>query len=161
MVTHDFGEALFLAQQIAVINQGRLQQTGNADHIFRHPATPFVARFVGMHNIFSAEFQGLESRLGLHTLRLASPPASTAGHVAFRPEDVKLNTGDKTNQQQNSVPGVVTSVMHQGIFSHVHIQSKDLQLRALAPTSQIVQMNLSPGKPVQCVIAPRSLHVMF
>lgn len=160
MVTHDFGEARFLTQQIAVINQGRLQQTGSADDIFRHPATPFVARFVGMHNIFSAEFKGLDSRLGAHTLRLASPPAPGAGHVAFRPEDVELNTGDKTNGKQNSLPGVVASVMHQGIFSDVHVQSKDLQLRALAPTTQVVQMDLAPGKPVQCVIAPQSLHVM-
>ncbi len=49
MVTHDFAEARYLAQHIAVINNGRLEQTGTVDAVFLKPATAFTARFVGMH----------------------------------------------------------------------------------------------------------------
>jgi len=165
MVTHDFGEARYLAQRISIIDQGRLQQTGNADDIFHRPETPFVARFVGMHNIYPATFDGPVARLEKDTLWLASPAASGTGHVAFRPEDVKLKVatheaGTHGNGKENSLPAVVASVVHQGVFSDVRLRSKTRQLRAIAPTSQVVQMNLSPGMPVCCAIAPRSLHVM-
>jgi molybdate/tungstate transport system ATP-binding protein len=52
MVTHDFAEARYLGQRIAVINQGRIEQIGSAEEIFRRPATPFTVRFVSMHNPF-------------------------------------------------------------------------------------------------------------
>ncbi|MEJ2723858.1 MAG: ABC transporter ATP-binding protein [Deltaproteobacteria bacterium] len=58
MVTHDFGEALFLADRAAVISQGRIEQVGKTDEVFQRPATPFVAEFVGMKNVFEAVFQG-------------------------------------------------------------------------------------------------------
>jgi len=165
MVTHDFGEARFLGQRIAVIHQGSLQQTGSADEIFRRPATPFVARFVGMHNIYPATFVGPMARLGANTLRLASPMSSGSGHVAFRPEDVALLTGamnsdNRDDEEVNTLSGSVTSVQHQGVFSDLRLQSQDLKIRAIVPTSQVVQMKLSPGKPVQYQIAPRNLHVM-
>jgi molybdate/tungstate transport system ATP-binding protein len=50
MVTHDFAEARYLGQRIAVINQGRIEQIGSPEEIFRRPTTPFTARFVSMHN---------------------------------------------------------------------------------------------------------------
>jgi molybdate/tungstate transport system ATP-binding protein len=165
MVTHDFGEARFIGQQIAVIHQGRLQQTGTADEIFRRPATPFVARFVGMHNIYAAEFVGPMARLGANALRLASPVSYESGHVAFRPEDVALLNGalksdHRDDGQENTLSGSVIAVQHQGVFSDLRLQARDLKIRAIVPTSQVVQMNLSPGKPIQYRIAPQNLHVM-
>jgi len=165
MVTHDFGEARFLGQRVAIIHQGSLQQTGTADEIFRHPATPFVARFVGMHNIYAATFVGPMAHLGSNTVRLASPVDSGSGHVAFRPEDVALRnssmrSSNTENDKDNTLLGSVIAVQHQGVFSDVRIQSEDLLIRAITPTSQVVQMNLTPGKPVHCRIAPQNLHVM-
>jgi len=165
MVTHDFGEARFLGQQITVIHQGRLQQTGTADEIFRRPTAPFVARFVGMHNIYAAEFVGPMARLGANTLRLESPVSPGSGHVAFRPEDVALFNGSmnsdyREDEEGNTLSGSVIALQHQGVFSDVRIQSEDLQIRAITPTSRVVQMNLSPGEPIQCRITPQNLHVM-
>ncbi|MCS6066762.1 hypothetical protein LNO81_01080 [Klebsiella variicola subsp. variicola] len=50
IVTHDQQEALVMADRIAVLNQGRIEQTGTPEQIYQHPATPFVADFMGADN---------------------------------------------------------------------------------------------------------------
>lgn len=160
MVTHDFGEARYLAQKIAVINHGRLEQTGDSEEIFHCPATPFVARFVGMHNLYEAVFNGSNTLVGCQALTLATPVNKKSGHLAFRPEDVKLHANARTGGVLNPLSGVIESILHQGIFSDIRIRSEMLRFRVLAPTSQVVQMNLSPGKHVLCSIDPESIHVM-
>lgn len=47
IVTHDQQEALVMADRIAVLNQGRIEQTGTPEEIYQRPATPFVADFMG------------------------------------------------------------------------------------------------------------------
>lgn len=51
MVTHDFAEARHLGHAMAVIRNGRIEQTGPVPTLFHHPATPFVARFLGVGGI--------------------------------------------------------------------------------------------------------------
>ena len=54
-VTHDQGEALSMSNRIAVFNKGRVEQVGTPREIYDHPATAFVAGFVGTSNVLSAE----------------------------------------------------------------------------------------------------------
>lgn len=51
MVTHDFTDAHSRARRVAVLHDGKIEQTGTVDDVFRWPATPFVADFVGMKNV--------------------------------------------------------------------------------------------------------------
>ena len=53
-VTHDQEEALFVGDTIAVMNQGRVEQMGSPEEIFHHPATRFVAQFIGMVDFLPA-----------------------------------------------------------------------------------------------------------
>jgi len=50
-VTHDVEEALEVADQIVVMNEGRIEQVGTPDHVYDHPGTPFVYRFLGSANV--------------------------------------------------------------------------------------------------------------
>jgi molybdate/tungstate transport system ATP-binding protein len=160
MVTHDFSEARYLAQKIAIINQGCLQQTGDIEDIFQRPTTPFVARFVGMHNLFEARFNGREAKVSAHTLILPATSEKKKGHLAFRPEDVVVQSIFSEGDANNHLRGVVESILHQGAFSEIRIQSKRLHFRALTPTSQVIQMGLSPGESVICSISPDALHTI-
>jgi ABC-type Fe3+/spermidine/putrescine transport system ATPase subunit len=54
-VTHDQAEAFAIADKLVVMNNGRIEQTGPPLAVYRQPATPFVARFLGMENIFEAK----------------------------------------------------------------------------------------------------------
>ncbi len=56
-VTHDFEEAVALGDRIAVVNEGRVVQVGSPEEIFRRPGSEFVARFVGVRNIFRGEIR--------------------------------------------------------------------------------------------------------
>jgi sulfate transport system ATP-binding protein len=51
LVTHDQEEALEVADRIVVMNQGRIEQQGAPDHVYDHPATPFVLQFLGDVNV--------------------------------------------------------------------------------------------------------------
>jgi len=59
LVTHDQEEAMEVADTVAVMNQGRIEQVGSPREIYDHPATAFVARFVGQMNQLQLEAEGL------------------------------------------------------------------------------------------------------
>jgi ABC-type sugar transport system ATPase subunit len=85
-VTHDQTEALVLADRIAVLRDGRIEQLGTPDEIWRTPATLFVARFVGSPamNVLPGDGPVLPD---------GAPSPIEAGHqVGFRPEAVRLGT---------------------------------------------------------------------
>ncbi|GAB5463938.1 ABC transporter ATP-binding protein [Hoeflea alexandrii] len=77
-VTHDQGEALSMADRIAVFNEGRIMQTGTPEEIYRRPRTRFVADFVGSSNVLSPQ---LTERL-----------AGVAEWSSLRPEDIRLGS---------------------------------------------------------------------
>jgi spermidine/putrescine transport system ATP-binding protein len=58
-ITHDQGEALTMSDRVAVMNKGRVEQVGSGDAIYNHPATPFVATFVGEQNAFSGKVRSV------------------------------------------------------------------------------------------------------
>ena len=77
-VTHDQGEALSMADRIAVFNEGRIMQTGTPEEIYRRPKTRFVADFVGSSNVLSPQ--------------LTEKLAGVAEWSSLRPEDIRLVT---------------------------------------------------------------------
>jgi iron(III) transport system ATP-binding protein len=90
MVTHDQEEALSVADRIVVMNQGAIEQVGTPLEVYREPATPFVADFVGRINVLPALAEaGGSVRLGERSFACAHGLApGTAVKVYLRPEDV-------------------------------------------------------------------------
>jgi len=70
MVTHDFADMLFLGQRTAILNRGKIEQVGSVSDVFERPATPFVADFLGMKNVFPATFEGTRAIVDGLELRL-------------------------------------------------------------------------------------------
>jgi spermidine/putrescine ABC transporter ATP-binding subunit len=96
-VTHDQREALALSDRIVVLDQGRIEQVGTSDEIYRAPATPFVARFVGDANVMPVEVTSVEAGraavvLSGETLSVGSPAGVSPGPawLVLRPEVVRL-----------------------------------------------------------------------
>jgi iron(III) transport system ATP-binding protein len=95
MVTHDQEEALSMADQIAVIDRGRIMQVGSPEEIYERPANPFVADFIGTMNFI--EHITPEDRHFYRIVRArggknAGGPKSDAGSViAVRPEHIRLS----------------------------------------------------------------------
>jgi len=90
-VTHDQEEALSLADRIAVMHKGQVEQVDKASNIYASPRTLFVADFIGAMNLLPAICQAGLLQLGAH--HLAAPPSLSAGSsvtIAIRPEDLAL-----------------------------------------------------------------------
>ena len=91
-VTHDQGEALALANRIAVMDGGRLVQVGSAEEIYFRPRTRFVALFIGEANVFDAERANGTVTLhdGERELRFAAPGPDGPVAIMVRPESAHL-----------------------------------------------------------------------
>jgi sulfate transport system ATP-binding protein len=92
-VTHDQDEAMDLASRVIVLNKGKVEQIGTPEEIYDHPATEFVASFVGSSSVLHGEVK--DGRAALGSLALGAPPGAGdgAGLRAFvRPHDVDLST---------------------------------------------------------------------
>ena len=80
-VTHDQEEAMSMADRIAVMNDGRLEQLGTPDEIYRRPASRFVADFIGDSNFFDVTVDG---RRRAASRRHAASPVPAAGRAVPR-----------------------------------------------------------------------------
>lgn len=110
-VTHDQEEAMELADEIVVINKGRVEQVGSPAEIYDHPATPFVMGFVGPVNV-------LPSTANIfHRQSLESPDSQ----VFLRPHDILIETQPK----ENTTPAKVDRVVHLGWEIEVELSLKD------------------------------------
>jgi putative spermidine/putrescine transport system ATP-binding protein len=102
-VTHDQGEALSMSNRIAVFDSGRIEQVGTPREIYDHPATAFVARFVGTSNVLGAALS--ERLLGV------------AESHSVRPERIRVvpdSNGDAGRDGEVVVAGVVRDIQFLG-----------------------------------------------
>jgi spermidine/putrescine transport system ATP-binding protein len=101
-VTHDQGEALTMSDQIAVMNNGRIDQLGSPQEIYDHPATRFVANFIGNANLLPVEVESAnaDAATGLATVSMggmtfptsvAQKPVGRKGWIAIRYERIRLD----------------------------------------------------------------------
>ncbi len=140
MVTHDQGEALAVSDRIAVMNQGRIEQLGDAHDVYEHPASRFVADFIGSTNFLQGLARDAADPGALCNvvteageIRLLAPQAVRAGdavQVAVRPE--RLRFADRP------VPGAL--VLSGTVLRHVYLGSHtETFVRTTAGSVCIVQ----------------------
>ncbi|MGD9366857.1 MAG: ATP-binding cassette domain-containing protein [Desulfobacteraceae bacterium] len=160
MVTHDFAEARYLAQHVAVINNGCIEQTGSVDAIFLKPATPFAAHFVGMHNLYEASIDSCRAVVGGHRFELRYKADADHHFLAFRPEDVQLYRTGELNGQPNALAGKVCRIAHQGVLGEITVRTPSMSYRAVLTTAEIFKKQISMGDMVVGTIASESLHTL-
>ena len=100
-VTHDQDEALTMSDRLAVFNKGRIEQIGAPADVYEHPATRFVAGFVGTSNLLTGE--AAQAILGKH------------GTFTIRPEKMRLAEPDATvADDETSAAGTIHDVVYLG-----------------------------------------------
>lgn len=93
-VTHDQEEALELADRVAVLAHGRIEQIGTPDEVYDRPASPFVYRFVGESGALGVDLHEGRAYIGGHLLHLpVEPSAHGAASLFVRPHDVAIGDG--------------------------------------------------------------------
>jgi sulfate transport system ATP-binding protein len=90
-VTHDQDEAFEVADQVVVMNHGRIEQVGSPAEVFEHPANDFVMRFLGHVNVLDAHLEANRARVGDVVLELGDHAAEQGpGRIYVRPHDVEI-----------------------------------------------------------------------
>ena len=142
VVTHDQEEALGMAQRVAVMNAGRLVQTGPPAEIYERPNSRFVADFVGAVNLFEGELVAGFNALSLKIAGAEQPiplpqavelPAGTRLALALRPEKLRLT---QERPEGFSLAATIASIGYQGGQSTIHLVTHPgLPLRANLPSA--------------------------
>lgn len=141
-VTHDQGEALTLSDRVAIMNKGKLEQIGTPTEVYEHPASTFVARFVGTTNLISGQVTAeTENRLTVQTSLLGGetkllyaqkpektvPSLSSPVWVAIRPEKIRirLSAPAQTESPLNAVRGTLVERIYLGPTTQVKLSIRE------------------------------------
>ena len=163
LVTHDQAEALSLADQVAVMHDGRIVQAGSPQHVYERPVDPTVAAFVGGSVLLRARLEDGVATCALGELPVAGRPHGAAQDgssvdVLIRPEQLEL----KSAVDDAGVPAQVLSVSYFGHDADVRLQLAGAGVAIVARThgSYIAK----PGDQVRVavrgsVLAFRPTHV--
>ena len=138
-VTHDQADAFALADRIALINEGQLQQTGNAIEIYFQPKNLFVARFIGHSNLLPARLikatsNGLAEYEISSEFRLFAPNVQSKSEVTLRirPEAIEMSS----TKQETSLLAKVLNVRFSGTTIYYYLKVQGVELEAVKLTPQ-------------------------
>ena len=159
MVTHDFAEALFLGERMAVIHQGKLEQTGPVVEVFQRPSTPFVAEFVGMKNIFPAVFDRGTAFIHELALKVEAAPAKGQGHVAIRPEDIIIRKEVFSEDGINLFEAEVLHIIQRGPYYEVSARAGGIVFQTMLSKSEVIEMTVKEARDVYLAIRTSDIHV--
>ncbi len=123
-VTHDQEEALEVADQIVVMNHGKIEQIGSPREVYEKPATPFVFDFLGQANRFEGVVDRDQLKIGTSAAALALPSAApiTQGKVTAFARAQEL----EVHRQQPSVPSVPVTVQREvWLAGDIHLEVVD------------------------------------
>jgi tungstate transport system ATP-binding protein len=174
LITHDAGEAFGLADRIAVMDGGRMVQSGTPEEIMLRPGTPFVAELTGAELLLHGTVRTLED--GLCAVDVAPGvalwAASAAGAVlavgaravvAYRPEDVTLSPAEQTAETSaaNVLRLQIDAVVPAGALVRVRLRAAAtpaLSLTALVTRRSMESLGLAPGAAVTARLKASALH---
>jgi len=118
-VTHDQEEALAIADRMAIMHDGKVQQVGTPDALYERPANLFVADFLGKMNFFQGTTQAQDRFVSEKGTAIVVPGATSAVQVGVRPERVYLSA--EPTSRVNSFAGVVESAVYLGSLVDVRV----------------------------------------
>ncbi len=148
-VTHDQEEAMTMADTVAVMNKGRIEQMGAPEELYELPKTVFVANFLGQSNLFTVDVDGGTDQV-IHTIspsgkisvpRRRSERDSGTITVGVRPEKLRLNQSAPDADTSINVigPGRITDVSFIGVSTQYAVEVPG------AGTVQVFSQNVEAG----------------
>ena len=163
MVTHDQEEALTMADRIVVMNQGAIEQIGTPLEIYREPASPFVADFIGVMN-FVAGTVARDGAVRLGTIELACEvdglPAGTDVTLAIRPEDIVVHDGGRA--EPNGLAVRVEALVFLGSFFRADLTgdaTPGVLLRADLPADMVRRRGIVEKSALAVVLPPEHIRI--
>jgi len=156
-VTHDFEEALALADRIAVLKEGRILQCGKPDDIFNHPKTKEIADFLGYRNVFGGEIN--DFRMTVDGIELMVPKETAEfAYIAIKSDDIIISTEKFESSARNAFKGTVSNVLKKSSVAEVVVDI-GIPLAVDITRKSCEEMNIKPGDPLWATFKVSSLKV--
>lgn len=157
-ITHDFNEALYLANRIAIMKDGKIVQIGTPQEIFKNPKSTFVANFIGIENIFKGEI--IDNRIKVASNVIIKVNTNKIGEVnlAIRPEDVLISKKISNANCSNKFYGKIKNIIYQGTLCKINVDI-GISLTSIMTTKAFGDMDFKIGDVVKVAIEDYGIHV--
>ena len=164
-VTHDQEEALTMADRIAVMSDGRVEQVATPQEIYEEPATVFVADFLGVSNVMTATAESTDDgrcrlRLGESLLHAARGEVSARGEVriVIRPERVRVEPYEPGGE--NRIAGMIERVVYLGSLDQLVIRLATGDVLQALVVNDGAPRAFAQGVPVRVHLPAEALRVL-
>ncbi|MGI5878977.1 MAG: tungstate ABC transporter ATP-binding protein WtpC [Syntrophomonadaceae bacterium] len=160
-ITHDFNEALLLADRMGIMQNGEIVQVGTPEEVFQRPRSQFVAEFVGMENIYKGEIidKNGEQYVSIASIYIRVVTNLTGiVRAAIRPEDIIISQEKFISSAQNSVSARIIEIIPRGSVYKLVLDA-GFTMTALVTRQALEELNLESGKHVWAVFKATAVHV--
>jgi molybdate transport system ATP-binding protein len=146
LVTHDPVEAFLLADQVMVIEAGRITQSGTPDELRQHPATRYAAELAGT-NLLSGEAAGGDVRVGSILLYIADRSISGPVLLTIAPQAITVSLLRPAGSPRNAWPTLIDRIEQLGDRTRITVSAPVAVTAELTPAS-VTELQLTPGTPI-------------
>ena len=180
-VTHDFTEAGLLGDVAILLDGGRVLQWGPPEHVFREPASPYIAEFLGAENVFAGEVRvlgdvapdwlagepavlarghhAIEFRTSGLTFYTVGDAHAGAGYAVIRSEAVALSATAGTSSARNQFEGTITELAALGALTRAVVDIRGTPLVAALTTRSAQELELKEGRRVWASFKAMAVHL--
>ncbi len=161
-VTHNFEEAIALADRIAVMDDGKIVQVGTSEEIFKKPQSEFVAKFTGAENLFkgiSTQDNGIsvieiENKIKIYS----SFPKEGIVRIIIRPEDILISKKRMVSSARNTFKGRIVEISDKGSVLKV-VVDVGIPMTTLVTKRSFEELNLNINSEVYVSFKASGVHV--
>jgi molybdopterin-binding protein len=178
-VTHDFAEAGLLGDVAIMLDRGRVVQKGDPEQVFRKPASPYIADFLGAENVFAGTAQPIRSEApdwvegdkdefmqyavafttgGLTFYALGDVVPGPA-HAVIRAEEISLSAEPSMSSVQNQFRGRIVEIVPAGALSRVTVDASGTPIVAAVTARSVRELALSIGTDVVVGFKATAVHL--
>jgi molybdopterin-binding protein len=178
-VTHDFSEAGLLGDVAIMLDRGRVVQKGDPEEVFRKPASPYIADFLGAENVFAGTAQPIRAEApdwlaghedqftqyavafttGALTFYALGDVVPGPTHAVIRAEEVSLSVEPSMSSVQNQFRGKIVEIVPGGALSRVTIDASGTPIVAAVTARSVRELGLAVGAEVVAGFKATAVHL--
>jgi molybdopterin-binding protein len=179
-VTHDFAEAGLLGDVAILLDEGRVLQYGPAAEVFRHPASPYIAEFLGAENVLAGSAQtgsvgvsadgdwqparggrqrAIDFVCGPVVIHAMGDVDDGPCHAVIRAEEIVLSRDAQASSARNRFTGIVSEVVTLGAYARVAVDVLGVPFVALLTIPSLQELGLVPGVEAHVSFKAFAVHL--
>jgi molybdate transport system ATP-binding protein/molybdate/tungstate transport system ATP-binding protein len=178
-VTHDFAEAGLLGDVAIMLDRGRVVQQGDPEQVFRKPASPYIADFLGAENVFAGSARPIRPEppdwfaadedsfiqhavaftTGSLTFYALGDVVPGPAHAVIRADEVSLSAEPSMSSLQNQFKGTIKEIVPAGAVTRVTVEASGTPIVAAVTARSVRELQLFAGVEVVVGFKATAVHL--